>query len=409
MSLFGSTFEVTVDRTYNEVTLAESNAANTWRPPTEVFSEANVPIRIGWLDGLRAVAVMGVVAVHSGQFIHGFTGVPFELSQLGQYGVQLFFVISAITICLTLRSHLLKKRETIISWYIRRLFRIMPLYYAAILVYAIDHILQRQFLKIDDGGLAPLAILANVGFVHAWLPGGNNNVVPGGWSIGVEMSFYIIAPALFLIVARKTWWPWAVGAFLVVLEVVSKSFASRYLGLDQIPNNTFAYYSPLTQFPVFLVGVSLFGATSSWLFSNVATPRKWVFFSTIGGVIAFGFAAYCGTWGGESHQFAPLLFGITFSCLILLSRGTLKSLIDSRPLRYIGKISYSIYIVHFALLDGCHLALRRLAVDKSLGPTWQFVAIYLAAFLLSVGAASVTHRLIESPGIRLGSRLASSM
>jgi peptidoglycan/LPS O-acetylase OafA/YrhL len=179
--------------------------------------------------------------VHSGQFVHGFTGTLLKLSQLGQYGVQLFFIISALTIYLTLHSHLLKNGETIKSWYVRRFFRIAPLYYVAIAAYALDHAIERRVVKIYDGGLDPRAILANIGFVHGLIPLGNNNVVPGGWSIGVEMSFYLFAPCLFLLLTRKTWWPWAMGVLVVMLELASSMFARRFLGLAHIPNNTFAF------------------------------------------------------------------------------------------------------------------------------------------------------------------------
>jgi len=87
--------------------------------------------RILWLDSLRGLAVLAVVLVHCGQVARS-SGLLGHVTAAGQYGVQLFFVISAITISLTYQKHVHKygsSPRSMFAWFVRRFFRIAPLYY----------------------------------------------------------------------------------------------------------------------------------------------------------------------------------------------------------------------------------------------------------------------------------------
>ena len=149
--------------------------------------------RIAALDAGRAIAVVGVVAVHlSFQFPNLPDSVAL-IARMGQYGVQLFFVISAITIFMTLeadRERFSAARHITLRFYIKRFFRIAPLYYVAIAIYGLISWgasrsgYERAWVL---GAHSPADILLNVLFLHALSPSAINNVVPGGWSIGVEM------------------------------------------------------------------------------------------------------------------------------------------------------------------------------------------------------------------------------
>ncbi len=96
--------------------------------------------RIAALDAGRAIAVVGVVAVH---LSFQFPNLPHSvalIARMGQYGVQLFFVISAITIFMTLeadRERFCAARHITLRFYIKRFFRIAPLYYVAIAIYGL--------------------------------------------------------------------------------------------------------------------------------------------------------------------------------------------------------------------------------------------------------------------------------
>jgi peptidoglycan/LPS O-acetylase OafA/YrhL len=167
----------------------------TWSASNYVVESPN---RLLWLDSLRGIAVLGVVLVHCGLLAQssGFLG---NVTAAGQYGVQLFFIVSAITISMTYRQHV-KKHGTsptsAFAWLIRRVYRIWPLYAIAAFLYSIEGFILNLYF---GGTFAPkidwFDIFANLIFIHTWIPSANNSVVPGGWSISVEVMFYCIFPS----------------------------------------------------------------------------------------------------------------------------------------------------------------------------------------------------------------------
>lgn len=155
--------------------------------------------RIAALDVGRTLAVIGVIAVHLAPWMVTSPVWLDTLANLGQYGVQCFFVISAITIFASIEhdaQRLSATREVLRNFYVKRFARIAPLYYLAIIGYAVvDYVVRRahghMLLPHDFSD-----VILNLIFVHAWVPSATDSVVPGGWSISVEMLFYMMAPAL---------------------------------------------------------------------------------------------------------------------------------------------------------------------------------------------------------------------
>src|SRR5947209_15395493 len=91
----------------------------------------SAPRRIEFIDSLRGLAILGVLLVHAGQATAGLSSAMTKLTTAGQYGVQLFFVASAFTLFLSQDS---RKNEShpIRNFFIRRFFRIAPLFYVGI-------------------------------------------------------------------------------------------------------------------------------------------------------------------------------------------------------------------------------------------------------------------------------------
>jgi peptidoglycan/LPS O-acetylase OafA/YrhL len=365
------------------------------------------PARIDWLDGLRALAVGGVVIVHSAQHVPNLPDIAMKICGMGQYGVQLFFVISSLTIYFTLRSHL-GRNERVRSWYIRRFFRIAPLYYAAIILYSAEHFLIRRmgwwWAAGEESGIR--GVLANLTFLHGWIRNGNNSVVPGGWSIGVEMSFYIIAPWLYLFIIHRKSWPAVLAMIMPACLLATYLLRLHVLGSGTVPNNNFLYFWPLTQLPVFFAGMALVQVTRCWFYTHNPTPSAWAFSAAIVGGAALSLGAFCGTWGNRMHLLAPTLFGVGFCCLVLLARDQLKSLFANHFMMRIGGLSYSIYITHFIFLDLFRGLFMHFSVGRYLSPMAELSLLATATFTFAASSSVVTQRLIEQPGIRLGACLA---
>lgn len=357
--------------------------------------------RIYWLDALRGYAILGVILVHSGQVVPSLRSPWVDVSQAGQYGVQLFFVVSALTIGLTYERLLSTSsgfdRRTA-AWWVKRIFRIAPLYYYGILLYAalaFLHFGASNPARTDPGGIA-----SNVLFIHSWIPSAQNSVVPGGWSIGVEVCFYAIAP--FLLVMLRD----ARTAFLALVASIAGAWilnaysASLTNGEVHITNNSYLYFWFPTQLPVFLVGVLLF-RTKAWerdvcsrFKSNLILPSGLIF-AALG--LAFG------TLGNIDHTFAPVCMAIAFSCAISVRGLRLLDLaLRSQLMNWFGQLSYSMYINHFVVISMIRAVDRKYSMISAVPAPVALILIFGIVVSTTSIAALFTRHLIERPGIRLG-------
>jgi peptidoglycan/LPS O-acetylase OafA/YrhL len=363
--------------------------------------------RIGWLDALRGWAILGVVLVHTGQGIAGLPGFWGGVAAAGQYGVQLFFIVSALTIGLTYERQVQGGSgiaRASIAWLVKRLMRIAPLYYYGIGLYLVVFAGMRIL-----GSAQPIAgpgdILANLLFLHGWIPSAQNTVVPGGWSIAVEMTFYLVAPGIFLLIrsVRASLAALAVSAF----GVVALDHAASGGG---IANNSFLYFWFPTQLPVFMAGIALYRIAGARLWTGLALAPKDAILIALGtaGLAVCGLVF--GTGGDVDHALAPSLMGLAFCGLVLLSAASPLRIVAANPAaEWLGRISYSVYINHFAAVLLIRCVAKRLHLWDGMSPPVALGLACAAALLLALPASVVTRRLIEAPGIALGRRLSAAI
>lgn len=179
---------------------------------TTVAPIISLPRHMPALDGLRGVAILLVLLVHCGQgwsgTIHGdgsaglqgFT-IPLWLQRItdgGGSGVQLFFVISAFT--LTVQAYR-GGRGGLGRYAIRRIARVGPGFWLAALGYALLAGLGPRAWA--PNGIDVGAFLRGTIFLSAWDGGASLAVVPGGWSVSCEITFYLALPLVLLIVDAR--------------------------------------------------------------------------------------------------------------------------------------------------------------------------------------------------------------
>ena len=158
-------------------------------------------MKLKFIDTTRGIAILMVILVHTSQQINDIDLISSIVAGYGQMGVQLFFIVSAYTLCL---SSYRRDKESLplIKFGIRRYFRIAPAYYLALLIYLLISIIISKFhegeFNLPDKYTFE-NVLTNIFFLHGFYPPANNNIVPGGWSIGTEMAFYALFPLLFFI------------------------------------------------------------------------------------------------------------------------------------------------------------------------------------------------------------------
>ena len=215
-----------------------------------------------FIDALRGFAFLGVLSTHVGGLTHPVSKTLANLADAGQYGVQLFFLLSAVTL---LRSFALRSPEEnfpVRNFFIRRLFRIAPLFWLGIVFYV--WLFGCGPDVYAPNGIGVWHIASTASFLHGWYPTTINSVVPGGWSIAVEMTFYLCLPYL----AGRLTSAWAAGSvFLYSLLAAAVLFFTMDTVLlrwlppqdDQLIPWFLTMWFP-SQLPVFLLGFVVYHA-----------------------------------------------------------------------------------------------------------------------------------------------------
>src|SRR5438093_1586486 len=123
--------------------------------------------KIRFVDALRGFAILGVMVVHCGQI--GANQFPSFIQNIivnGAIGVQLFFVASAFTIFLTYDNRYHQEENPNINFFIRRFFRIAPMYYIGIIYFLWQDGFGARYWLGDASYVSTWNILSNILFVH---------------------------------------------------------------------------------------------------------------------------------------------------------------------------------------------------------------------------------------------------
>lgn len=369
--------------------------ASWWAPPTQepdltLTVSAPTSARTRFrpdIQSLRAIAIAAVVLNHLW---------PLRLPG-GYVGVDVFFVISGFLIT----SHLVREagdsgRIALASFYARRVRRLLPAALLVLLVSAIGSLLLLPYPRWIRGGGE---IMASAGYVENWFLAALSvdysalndqaTVAQHYWSLSVEEQFYLVWPLLLL----GVWW-WAarrrfssrVVAGATLAAVVFVGLAVSILATAFFPQQ--AYFVTHTRAWEFAVGglLAIIPLSRIPLFAanTLATA----------GFVAIGLAAVLlgpTTAFPSGWALVPVL-----GTAAVIAAGTTSQrlwharITSSRPVQWLGDVSYSLYLWHWPLIV---LAPFALVGDLS---TMMKVAVLLAALLL----AWTTYRFVERPGQR---------
>lgn len=345
------------------------------------------------LDGLRGVAVAAVVAFHGG----------FDVARGGFLGVSLFFTLSGFLITSVLVTEEVDSRRELLGWFwVRRVRRLVPAAWATLLGVLVAGWLWAPagtLRRLPADTLAAVANVANWRFLVSGRSYGELFGEPSPllhyWSLAIEEQIYLVLPLLLVGLI------WAcrrsrarVAAVLGVLTAVS--FALPHLmgwGVDRV------YYGTDTRAGELLLGAVLGVALSAPAVRQrwVASPRWRVGGAAVGVVAAL---ATLWMWTGVDRRSGFVARGglaltAVASCVLIVAAispgGPLGRVLEARPLRWLGRISYSVYLLHWP-------ALVFLGVTQ---PGWPRGVRFVVAVTGSVVVAAASTRWFETP-IRRG-------
>jgi peptidoglycan/LPS O-acetylase OafA/YrhL len=354
------------------------------------------------IEGLRGVAIALVLAFHVGLLSAAPVGLPG-----GFIGVDLFFVVSGFLIT----GLLLHERERTGSisfsrFYARRVRRILPAAAVTLLVtiplaYAAVGLLARPGV-MTDGASAALSI-ANIRFALTtdYFHPSSYSPFLHYWSLGVEEQFYLVWPLLFLVAGRLG----SRGAAWVLGLVLVASFAANVFITGENPSLAF-YLLPSRAWQMAsggLLAIVVQAPVAGRLRRTIrragerlAVPVGWVAAASlvVGAVVLDQRVAYPGL--------AALLPTVAGVALIATGSSRLGpgALLRLPPVRFLGRISYSLYLWHWpTLIIGGLLLNGPDPLSRTFGATPQLLSVGQAFGLaaLSVPIATVSWAVIEEP------------
>jgi peptidoglycan/LPS O-acetylase OafA/YrhL len=318
-----------------------------------------------------------VIAVHASQYFAS-RSIVFLAAQ-GARGVQLFFVASAITLCMSWKA----RQDGIGPFYVRRFFRIAPMFYLAIAAFVWLRGFGPNLYAPEGIGLRHIMMVTT--FTHGFMPDTITSVVPGSWSIADEMMFYAIFPLLIAALGRVRFAP----AVIIVATLTVVCFGATALMVVlgkhiadpawQVTWNNFAFLWFPQQLPCFLFGMLAF----KWMAEGgrVRRPQALVLASLAAMVLMAIYPSLPVVYG----VFLPTQYGLAFALFALgLSHWQPRWLVNP-IIGWIGKVSYSGYLIHLALID-----------TKVMPHTNYFQTVVVLA-AATIALSTVTYLCIEEP------------
>jgi peptidoglycan/LPS O-acetylase OafA/YrhL len=330
------------------------------------------------LDGLRTVAVALVLIHHL-----TYTRLPG-----GRIGVDIFFVLSGFLITgILLREKDTQGRIDLASFYMRRLLRLMP---ALAIVVAFSFLFGLFFRNPAENNLGSsiFAITYLMDFVRAFSRYSEISPVAHTWSLSVEEHFYLVWPLMLGLISTlsRSRRPAAIAGVCLIFAGWRAYLAYSGASFDRV------YYAFDTRFDELLAGCALACLMTSDLF---AARLLWM--RSLWPIAFFGLLLISvrGDWVEEyrvAAAFLPVIVSL-LSCVIIAElashpTGIAAKVASIRPMVYLGRISYGIYLWHYPLL----LDVRRFSSSKTLA---------LLAVIISIAVAALSYHYAEQPILQL--------
>lgn len=357
-------------------------------------SFAAMAARFPNLDGLRFLAAALVVLDHLQQH-RANLGLPHwgdlhHWERLGHLGVLLFFVLSGFLITFLLLE---EERETGRIHYgrfqVRRVLRIWPLYFLLV-VLSLYVFPALPWMDMPDAPAEaitadrPRKLLLYALFVPSLVPSLAGPVPHAGhlWTIGTEVHFYLLWPLLLLLVRKHRLW-------LAVAVMLSYPLGMRMLGSAwaavAVPHQQLVllYWSQANLESLGLGALCAILAFRGGRPLDLLLNRHLFRVAVVAAVILVLFGM---PLGPRAYKVGTFLFG--FIILNLAVNPAVGKPLEWEPLRYLGRISYGIYMYHLAVIVGVVNVL--LAIDRV-----HDVLLYPLVFGVTIGVSALSFRYFE--------------
>ena len=369
--------------------------------------------KLDCIDALRGIAALSIFIYH----IYVTTGIypiqiiPERFIGLTLAGIPLFLILSAFTLYSSLDNRAGEKRK-FFKFYLRRFFRIAPLFYLLLIIVVLDSlIIQKAVPSWQD-------ILVNFTFTFNLVPQYSMSLFSDGWTVGVEMLFYLVLPLVFIKVNNiRRSIVLFIGIYWLSKEI--RWLLGTIIGENIMMSTNYDFYNFSHWAYIFPLGVICYLIYKSYLPKMRREYRAPAAFSMLllSLVILFMFINNLPLTLALSDLYEPLsiltrlreMSSVAFVLLILSLSLKPNRLIVNRFTRFFGTISYSLYLIHPFIVEPLKPVYVYIYGHTIYSTDLSLFLCILLTLLIVTPVSLLTYHLIETPGIRMGKKVIAKL
>jgi len=331
------------------------------------------------MEGIRGFAVFLVFLVHYVILVNPWLSqesstfvIASLIRRIGNVGVDLFFVLSGFLIY----GMLIRKEKPFRGYLFRRIQRIYPTFTAVFVIYLVLSMAFPSESKIPDGWPGAILVIQN----YFLLPGlfEIRAIISVAWSLSYEFFYYLLIPLLIASLGMRSWNPVKRITFFLAASILLFGF--------------FAVYGGHSRLLMFVSGILLFDVIENNFVKKLPSIGLPALAIAIGTVIMIN-ESNDNVWWKFAILYA-LFFVFCLECFV--SSGLTARLFSFSPMRWLGNMSYSYYLVHGLALRFVFLVVEKIYPAQNT-ETWEFWLFLPLAFFLTLIPSALLFIYVEKP------------
>ena len=331
---------------------------------------------------LKGFAILAVIAVHFNQSFLAPNAILKIIAGFGMHGVQLFFILSSFLLWRSLSRYESGSSLGVMPFYKKKLIRLLPLYFFALVVYTIYHVIQGE-------GVSLLSLGLHVSLVNGLFPNYINDIMGIEWYIADLIILYVLSPYLFrIIIDLKTAITASLLSLVIAFIIQCLFLHFVHIGFVHSDYRIDLFFSMLgffVQLPCMLLGVVFY-----FLFrNNNINFKKGVTIYVISSVLIIVLSLFIQELCGVAFVSNTTIWAFIFGGVMMLyrkyfSQNTVLHVVTN-PLLVLGKHSYGVYLFHFVII---RIISRYFFFEKDLHVAgWLFLYIAISFMSLVIGGS----------------------